>query len=160
MLILVHRIPLARVGSWKSLNCCLRNSWDTRIILGSTRKLVQAGSISVASHRHARHLALISTATYGLNDSSSGLAARIVEKSRAWSDCGGDIESRFTQDELLIHKKPGNDQRRLVRGSDNQQFRLPRMRRMIGGCPFAVGFECEPELYRKEHPFRRTQARS
>jgi hypothetical protein len=54
-----------------------------------------------------KHLALISTATYGLNDSSSGLAARIVEKSRAWSDCGGDIESRFTQDELLTHKKRG-----------------------------------------------------
>jgi hypothetical protein len=69
--------------------------------------LVQAGSISVASQRHAKHLALISTATYGLNDSSSGLAARIVEKSRAWSACGGggDIESRFSQDELLTHKK-------------------------------------------------------
>jgi hypothetical protein len=43
----------------------------------------------------------------GLNDSPSGLAARIVEKSRDWSDCGGDIESRFTQDELLTHKKRG-----------------------------------------------------
>ena len=53
VLILVHRIPLARVGSWKSLNYCLRNSWDTRIILGSTRKLVQAGNISVTSHGHA-----------------------------------------------------------------------------------------------------------
>ena len=57
--------------------------------------------------RACKHLALISTATYGLNDSSSGLAARIVEKSRAWSDCGGDIESRFAQDELLTHKKRG-----------------------------------------------------
>jgi hypothetical protein len=54
-----------------------------------------------------QHFALISTATYGLNDSSSGLTARIVEKSRAWSDCGGDIESRFSQDELLTHKKRG-----------------------------------------------------
>ena len=24
-----------------------------------------------------------------------------VEKRRAWSDCGGDVESRFTRDELL-----------------------------------------------------------
>ena len=38
---------------------------------------------------------------YGLNDSPAGLAAWIVEKFRAWSDCGGDLESRFTKDELL-----------------------------------------------------------
>ena len=39
----------------------------------------------------------------GLNDSPTGLAAWLVEKFRTWSDCGGDIESRFTQDELLTH---------------------------------------------------------
>jgi microsomal epoxide hydrolase len=38
---------------------------------------------------------------HGLNDSPAGLAAWIVEKLRAWSDCGGDVESRFTKDELL-----------------------------------------------------------
>jgi pimeloyl-ACP methyl ester carboxylesterase len=37
----------------------------------------------------------------GLNDSPAGLAAWLVEKYRAWSDCGGDIEKRFTKDELL-----------------------------------------------------------
>jgi pimeloyl-ACP methyl ester carboxylesterase len=37
----------------------------------------------------------------GLNDSPAGLAAWIIEKFRAWSDCGGDIESRFSKDELL-----------------------------------------------------------
>jgi hypothetical protein len=37
----------------------------------------------------------------GLNDSPAGLAAWLVEKYRAWSDCGGNIESRFTRDELL-----------------------------------------------------------
>lgn len=41
------------------------------------------------------------TLAYGLNDSPVGLAAWIVEKYRAWSDCGGDVESRFTKDELL-----------------------------------------------------------
>jgi len=39
----------------------------------------------------------------GLNDSPAGLAAWIVEKFRAWSDCGGDIEARFTKDELLTN---------------------------------------------------------
>lgn len=41
------------------------------------------------------------TLSYGLNDSPAGLAAWIVEKYRTWSDCNGDIESRFTKDELL-----------------------------------------------------------
>jgi len=43
------------------------------------------------------------TLAYGLNDSPAGLAAWIVEKFRAWSDCSGDIETRFTKDELLTH---------------------------------------------------------
>lgn len=38
-----------------------------------------------------------------LNDSPAGLAAWIVEKFHAWSDCGGEIESRFTRDELLTN---------------------------------------------------------
>ena len=41
------------------------------------------------------------TLAYGLNDSPAGLASWIVEKYRSWSDCGGDVESRFTKDELL-----------------------------------------------------------
>ncbi len=43
------------------------------------------------------------TLSYGLNDSPAGVAAWIVEKWRAWSDCGGDVESRFSKDELLTH---------------------------------------------------------
>ena len=38
-----------------------------------------------------------------MNDSPAGLAAWIIEKFRLWSDCGGDIESRFTKDELLTN---------------------------------------------------------
>jgi pimeloyl-ACP methyl ester carboxylesterase len=41
------------------------------------------------------------TLSYGLNDSPAGLAAWIVEKYRTWSDCNGEVESRFTKDELL-----------------------------------------------------------
>jgi pimeloyl-ACP methyl ester carboxylesterase len=43
------------------------------------------------------------TAAYGLNDSPVGLAAWIVEKFRAWSDCRGDVESRFSKDVLLTN---------------------------------------------------------
>ncbi len=41
------------------------------------------------------------TLAYGLNDSPAGLAAWIVEKFRSWSDCHGDLERRFTKDQLL-----------------------------------------------------------
>jgi pimeloyl-ACP methyl ester carboxylesterase len=41
------------------------------------------------------------TLSYALNDSPAGLAAWIVEKFRAWSDCDGDVEKRFSKDELL-----------------------------------------------------------
>ncbi|HET7036710.1 MAG TPA: epoxide hydrolase [Thermomicrobiaceae bacterium] len=43
------------------------------------------------------------TLAYGLNDSPVGLAAWIVEKFRAWSDCDGDVEQRFSKDELLTN---------------------------------------------------------
>ncbi|HEX3431481.1 MAG TPA: epoxide hydrolase [Rhizomicrobium sp.] len=43
------------------------------------------------------------TLAFGLNDSPVGLAAWIVEKWQSWSDCGGDILSRFTTDELLTN---------------------------------------------------------
>jgi microsomal epoxide hydrolase len=43
------------------------------------------------------------TLAYGLTDSPAGLAAWIVEKFRSWSDCGGDVERRFSKDELLTH---------------------------------------------------------
>jgi len=43
------------------------------------------------------------TLSYGLNDSPAGLAAWIVEKFRTWSDCKGDIESRFSKDQLLTN---------------------------------------------------------
>jgi len=39
----------------------------------------------------------------GLNDSPAGLAAWMIEKFQRWSDCDGDVETRFTKDELLTH---------------------------------------------------------
>ncbi len=43
------------------------------------------------------------TLAYGLHDSPAGLAAWMLEKFRAWSDCEGDVARRFTRDELLTH---------------------------------------------------------
>jgi pimeloyl-ACP methyl ester carboxylesterase len=41
------------------------------------------------------------TLAVALADSPAGLLAWIVEKLRAWSDCGGDVESVFPRDDLL-----------------------------------------------------------
>lgn len=43
------------------------------------------------------------TLAFGLNDSPAGLAGWIVEKFRSWSDCNGEVESRFSKDELLTN---------------------------------------------------------
>ena len=43
------------------------------------------------------------TLGYALDDSPTGLAAWIVDKFRAWSDCGGDVEQSFTKDQLLTN---------------------------------------------------------
>ncbi|MEU0947216.1 epoxide hydrolase family protein [Streptomyces canus] len=41
------------------------------------------------------------TLGHGLADSPTGLLAWIIEKYRAWSDCGGDLSARFSDDFLL-----------------------------------------------------------
>jgi len=41
------------------------------------------------------------TLAAALGDSPAGLAAWLLEKLRAWTDCGGDVESVFTREELL-----------------------------------------------------------
>jgi microsomal epoxide hydrolase len=43
------------------------------------------------------------TLAFGLSDSPAGLAAWIVEKFRAWSDCDGDVGSVFSKDHLLAN---------------------------------------------------------
>ena len=41
------------------------------------------------------------TLANALHDSPAGLCSWLVERRRAWSDCGGDVESRFSKDDLL-----------------------------------------------------------
>jgi pimeloyl-ACP methyl ester carboxylesterase len=41
------------------------------------------------------------TLAFGLTDSPAGLAAWIVEKFRAWTDCDGNPENAVTRDEML-----------------------------------------------------------
>jgi pimeloyl-ACP methyl ester carboxylesterase len=51
----------------------------------------------------AMHRTKPQTAAVGLTDSPTGLAAWIVEKLRAWSDCDGNVERSFTRDEILTN---------------------------------------------------------
>jgi pimeloyl-ACP methyl ester carboxylesterase len=41
------------------------------------------------------------TIGWGLQDSPLGLAAWMLQRRAAWSDCKGDVENRFTKDELI-----------------------------------------------------------
>ncbi len=41
------------------------------------------------------------TVAFALNDSPVGLCSWIVEKRRTWSDCNGQVETRFSKDDLL-----------------------------------------------------------
>ena len=82
------------------------------------------------------------TLAFGLSDSPTGLAAWIVEKFRAWSDCGGDVERRFTKDELLT-----NVMIYWVTGSINASF-WPYYARFHTPWPIADGQRIEvPTAY-------------
>jgi pimeloyl-ACP methyl ester carboxylesterase len=54
--------------------------------------------------RHGHHMIVQSTVpdviSVALNDSPAGLAAYLVEKYRRWSDCDGEVERRFSKDQL------------------------------------------------------------
>ena len=41
------------------------------------------------------------TIAFALNDSPVGLCSWILEKRRAWSDCDGNVESRFSKEDLI-----------------------------------------------------------
>ena len=41
------------------------------------------------------------TLAWAMQDSPAGQAAWMLHRRRAWSDCGGDVERRFTKDELI-----------------------------------------------------------
>jgi pimeloyl-ACP methyl ester carboxylesterase len=60
-----------------------------------------AKKVPVITSHMAVHTSDPQTLAFALNDSPVGLAAWIVERRRAWSDCGGDVERRFSKDDLL-----------------------------------------------------------
>jgi pimeloyl-ACP methyl ester carboxylesterase len=65
---------------------------------------IDADAASQPERAYARlQMSKPQTLAHSLNDSPVGLAAWIVEKFRAWSDSGGDVERRFSKDDLLTN---------------------------------------------------------
>jgi pimeloyl-ACP methyl ester carboxylesterase len=90
------------------------------------------------------------TPAYALNDSPVGLLAWIVEKLRDWSDCGGDLESRFSKDEILAHVTlywlTGTI------GSSMQLYREGRAVPLVFGPGERVAVPCAVARFPKEAP--------
>ena len=65
----------------------------------------EARNTSMANERAYQQIQGTKPQTLGfaLEDSPAGLAAWIVEKFRAWCDCDGNVENRFTKDDLLTN---------------------------------------------------------
>ncbi|TAJ94607.1 MAG: epoxide hydrolase [Gammaproteobacteria bacterium] len=65
---------------------------------------IEADAATQTERAYARlQMSKPQTLAHALNDSPTGLAAWIIEKFRSWSDCNGDVENRFTKDELLTN---------------------------------------------------------
>jgi pimeloyl-ACP methyl ester carboxylesterase len=71
------------------------------------QSLPPATRAALLSHqrRYASHIPVHvlepQTLANALHDSPAGLAAWLVQRRRSWADCDGDVESRFTKDDLL-----------------------------------------------------------
>ncbi|PRY39802.1 epoxide hydrolase family protein [Umezawaea tangerina] len=61
---------------------------------------VAAWSATEGAYQHQQSTRPL-TLAYGLADSPTGLLAWMLEKYRAWSDCGGEVSTRFSDDFLL-----------------------------------------------------------
>lgn len=79
-------------------------------LLGPALAGIPAGDLPQAMAVEARvashittHLLDPQTLAYGMHDSPVGLLAWLLERWRAWSDCGGDVETRFSRDAMLTN---------------------------------------------------------
>ena len=70
---------------------------EKRSLADDERWMEEKGAYSHVQRKQPQLLAA------ALNDSPMGLAAWIIDKFRDWADCDGDVERRFTKDELLAN---------------------------------------------------------
>jgi pimeloyl-ACP methyl ester carboxylesterase len=75
---------------------------DEATLTGEERdhlKRVDAWAVSEGAYQHQQQTRPLTLAP-ALSDSPAGLLSWILEKHRAWSDCGGDVSTRFSDDYL------------------------------------------------------------
>ena len=82
-----------------------KRPWDLlgQVPLGDTpeeQEHVLAWQRRFSSHVSV-HVLDPQTLATAMHDSPAGLCAWILERRRQWSDCGGDVERRFSKDDLL-----------------------------------------------------------
>lgn len=94
------------------------------------------------------------TLAYALNDSPVGLAGWIVEKLRNWSDCDGNVEKRFSKDEILtlvmiywVTQTINSSMRDYYERWNHPQ---PKGRRLTIGVPAAVAMFTKDFVFPKE----------
>lgn len=79
-------------------------SWDAFGDPPATLPDAQRKAIIDRQHRFASHIAVHvldpQTLAYALNDSPVGLLAWLLRRRYHWSDCRGDVESRFSKEDL------------------------------------------------------------
>ncbi|WP_022906593.1 epoxide hydrolase family protein [Curtobacterium sp. B18] len=89
----VHRIDGGL--AWPGLDASTLSAAEQEFVAATDRWRTAEGAYAML------HRTKPQTAAVGLTDSPAGLAAWIVEKLRSWSDCGGDLWSVYTRDEVL-----------------------------------------------------------
>lgn len=94
-----------------------------------------------------QHATKPQTLAYAMADSPVGVAAWLIEKFRAWGDCDGEIESRFTKDELLT-----NIMVYLVTGTFHTASWIYSGRRLEGETTAAASIILSPAGKRVEVP--------
>ena len=91
-------IHLTDVPFWHSLNAPADVSPVEREYLDQVQQFqVREGAYAMIQGRKPQTLA------DALTDSPIGLAAWLIEKFQRWSDCNGDLDSCYTQDEMLTN---------------------------------------------------------
>ncbi|MBX6333372.1 MAG: epoxide hydrolase, partial [Gemmatimonadaceae bacterium] len=97
------RVPAIHVTSVTGSSLVRYLGPDAPALTDAERRFVQESDAwweAEGGYAHV-HRTKPQTLAHALSDSPVGLAAWLVEKFRTWSDCDGDVERRFSKDDLL-----------------------------------------------------------
>jgi len=97
-----HLSTVVRLGAWN-----LERPWSDLVRTPLPDDPQARAGVLARERKYAAHITVQvlepQTVAHALHDSPVGLASWVLQRRRAWSDCGGDLETRFTLDELVTH---------------------------------------------------------